>query len=262
MRLVIIKKIRELFSYRAVLKRMVAKELKAKYVGSVLGISWAVITPLLIMLAISFVFTKIMRIDIEDFPLFVLSAILPWTFFSTALSEATSSLINNAHLLRQFNIPKEFIPLSSIIANFINFLFGLVFIIPIFVIFRAGIISRLFFLPVLLLLHLIFTAGLGMLLASVNVYFRDVSHLLGVGLLFWFWVTPIFYSLNIVPANYRWVCMLNPMTPYIVGYRNILFTARLPGLSTVSAAFCIALITLLIGYGIFIKCESSFIKRI
>lgn len=240
---------------------MVIRDLKAKYVGSVLGISWAIITPLLIMGVISFVFTKVMRVEIEHFPLFVLSTILPWIFFSTSLSEATPSIINNVHLLRQFTIPKEFLPISSVLANFINFLFGLVVIVPIFVIFKVQIIPFLLLLPVVLFLHLIFTVGIALLLSCINVYFRDVSHLLGVGLMFWFWVTPIFYSVDMVPVRFRWVCILNPVTSYNTIYRKLLFEANAPGLYTVAIAVAVSLAALLIGYTIFVKYETAFAKR-
>jgi len=227
-----------------------------------LGIWWAVITPLLMMGAITFIFTKVLSIGIEKFSLFSLAGIMPWFFLSISLSEATPSLIHKAQLLKQFTFPAEFIPISSVLANFMNFLIGLLFLIPIFIIFKFKVISVLFFLPLVLFLHLLFTIGVGLFLSCLNVFFRDVSHFLGVVLIFWFWLTPIFYSLDMVPVSYRWICNLNPMTTYIRLYRAILFKAQVPSLQVVMFALFISIATFFIGYAVFIKRESSFIKRI
>ncbi len=131
-----LKRIGRLFSQRQILKNIVLKEIKAKYAGSLLGIFWALITPLLITIAVSFIFTKIMRMDIKHFPLFVLSAILPWMCFSASLFDATNSIVKNSHLLNQFVISREILPISAVLANFINFSFGLVVMLPIFMIFK------------------------------------------------------------------------------------------------------------------------------
>jgi len=241
---------------------MALKELKAKYTGSILGIWWAILTPLLITGTITFVFTKVMKINIVNFPLFCLAGILPWFFFSVSLSESTSSLLRSSQLLKQFTFPSEFIPISSVLANFINFIFGLICIIPIFIIFKIKILSFLFFVPIPLILHLLLTLGMALFLSCVNVFFRDVTHLLGVVLMFWFWITPIFYSVDMVPESYRWICTLNPMTLLTVMYRGILFEARTPELGEVSIALIISVTVFLLGYAVFAKYESSFIKRI
>ena len=107
-----------------------------------------------------------------------------------------------------------------------------------------------------------FTLGIVLFLSCLNAFFRDVTHLLGVALMFWFWVTPVFYSVDMVPASYRWICALNPMTVFITMYRDILFEAKFPGIWEVLLAFIISLAASLLGYMVFAKYESSFIKRI
>jgi len=169
--------------------------------------------------------------------------------------------VNNAHLLNQFTIPVEVLPISSVLANFINFLFGLVAMLPVFIFFNIQVLPFLLLLPLALFLHLIFTIGLSLFLSSLNVNFRDVTHLLGVGLMFWFWLTPIFYSLDMVPEPFRWLCRLNPLTYYIIIYRDILFEARISNLSVIAIAFLLAIVMLFIGYIFFIKFEPSFTKR-
>lgn len=254
--------IRKIISSRYILWNMAKKELKAKYLGSVLGIWWAVITPLLMMGAITFIFTKVIRIDIRSFPLFSLAGIMPWFFFSVSLSEATPSLIHKSQLLKQFNFPIKLIPISSVLANFINFVIGLLFIVPVFIIFKIEVITALIFLPLILFLHLLFTIGMGLGLACLNVFFRDLPHLLNILLIFWFWMTPIFYSIDMIPESYSWICNLNPMAIYIRLYQSVLFKAEIPSIGLLLSAIYISLGVFLAGYIVFVKLENYFIKRV
>lgn len=255
-------KIKYIYVYRHTLWDMAVKQLKAKYASSILGISWAVINPLLLMLAIDFVFSVVFKRGIENFSLFLLAGILPWMFFSVSLSEATFSILNQIQLLRQFNIPKEFLPLSSILANFLNFLLGLAFIFPVFLIFNPKIIFLLPLLAIVILLHLFFTLGLGLLLSILNVFFRDIGHLLSILLMFWFWITPIFYSTEMVPLSYRWIVNLNPMMPFTVSYRDALFFGNIPGFYIFLGAFFWSLFSITLGLSIFLKLEPNLLKRI
>jgi ABC-2 type transport system permease protein len=241
---------------------MAIKQLKAKYSGSILGISWAIINPLLIMSAITFVFSAVFKIEIKSFPLFALAGIFPWMFFSSALPEATSSILSQQNILRQFNLPREVLPLSSTLSNFLNFLIGWLIIYPLFLFFNPEIISLLPLLIIVLFLNLIFVCGLGLTLSLLNVFFRDISHLLGVLLMFWFWVTPIFYSVNMIPVSFRWVCSFNPMVPYVVYYREVLFRDNVPNLSIFIGVFVWAIFSLILGLLFFSRLESKLLKRI
>lgn len=257
-----LKRINTLLSGKEIIQNIVLKEFKARYAGSLFGIFWAVITPLLITLVISFVFTKVIKIDMEYLPLFILSAILPWMCFSSSLFDATSSIVRNSQILNQFTISKEILPIASVIVNFINLFLGLVIMLPIFIIFNVKIIPFLLLLPFVILFHFIFTLGIGLLLSCLNVFFRDITHLLEVGLMFWFWITPVFYSIDMIPIRFRWICILNPMTSYVTMYRNILFEARLPGLYLGIISVAVSLLILIIGYAIFIKYEPVFLKKV
>lgn len=241
---------------------MAIKQLKVKYAGSILGISWAIINPILIMSAITFVFTAVFKIEIKNFPLFALAGIFPWMFFSGALSEATCSILNQQSILHQFNLPREILPLSSILSNFLNFLIGWVIIYPLFFFFNPRIITLLPLLIVVLLLNFFFVSGLGLILSILNVFFRDIGQLLGVLLMFWFWITPVFYSVDMVPVKFHWVCNFNPMTPYIIYYREVVFRGSLPNFSIFIGIFIWAFISLILGLLIFSTFESKLLKRI
>lgn len=255
-------RIKKIFFYQRPLWDMAVKQLKVKYVGSILGISWAVVNPILIMLAITFVFVSVFKTGIKDFPLFALAGIFPWLFFSAALSEATVSILNQQSILRQFNLPREILPLSYILSNFLNFLIGWIIMYPIFLAANHRIILYLPLLIIVLVLHFIFVCGLGLALSVFNVFFRDIGQLLGVLLMFWFWITPIFYSLDMVPAKFRWVCDFNPMTPYIIYYREVVLMGRLPDAAVFAGTFVWALIAITFGLVVFSKLGSKLLKWI
>lgn len=257
-----IKRLKNLFSYRKLIWQLSLKTLKSKYSGSMLGLWWAIVTPLILAISINIIFTNVFKVEIRNFTLFVLAGIIPWLFFSNTLSEATNSFIINSSLLRQSTFPREIVPVATIFANFLNFIIGFLVLLPLFIIFRIEVILVLPLLLLVLLLHLIFLLGLGIIFSSLNVFSRDVSHFLSIGLMIWFWITPIFYSLDMIKFPYRWVCLLNPMTYYVIFYRDILFEAKIPSLLTVLISLLIAIVFFGGGYLFFLKKESKLLKRI
>lgn len=257
-----LKKIKKIIAQRQIIKSMVIKNLKDKYVGSTLGISWAIINPVLIMLAVTFVFTQIMKTGMKHFPLLVLSALLPWFFFINSICESTTSMKQNVDMLSQFIIPREIIPISIVLANFINFLFGFIVMMPIFIVFNTEIIRYLLLLPFVMLLHFVFTLGISILFSIVNVYFKDLFQFLNVGVMFLFWTTPIFYLLEIIPQSFRWIIMANPGTCYVVLYRSLLYHASGGSVYMWLLAVGFALISIIGGYSLFIKKEKDILKYI
>lgn len=253
---------KNIYKHRHVLWNMAVSQFKAKYAGSKLGIWWAVVTPLILALCINFIFTVVFRIDMANYTLFVLAGIIPWLFSANALSEATNSFIVNSSLLRQSLFSREFIPISSVLSNLLNFFIGFVFLLPLFIILNAAVIKHLLLLFLIIILHFLFIVGLGLLLSSVNVFFRDLSHFLSIGFMIWFWITPVFYSLEMLPFPFRWVCLLNPMTYYVISYKQILFQAKPPLLLTTFISFTISLAFFLMGYFFFLKKEPALLKRI
>jgi lipopolysaccharide transport system permease protein len=255
-------KIKKIYSCRRTLWSMAVKQLKAKYAGSVLGIFWVLINPVLMMLAITFVFTVVLKTEIENFALFALSGILPWMFFSGALSEATPSLTAQKSILHQFSLPKEIIPLSIALSYLMNFTISWVIVYPVFLLHNFGIITMAVLLPVIFILTYIFTSGMSLLFSVVNVIFRDLEHLIGTLLMFWFWVTPIFYSIEMIPSKFQWIFNLNPMSSFIIFYRDIIFYSRVPELTTFLGVIIWAFSSLCVGLFVSIWLESRALKRI
>ncbi len=254
--------VKNIFYFRHALWSLSIAQLRSRYAGSLLGIFWAVINPLLIMSAIAFVFTQVFKAGIANYPFFVLSGIIPWMFFSNALSEAPASILNRQGIMRQYNVPVVIFPLASVIANFLNFLIGWVVMYPIFLFFNPKIIILAWLLPLIFVLLLCLTAGLCLALSVLNIIFRDIEHLLSVVLMFWFWVTPVFYSMAMVPAQFHWIYNVNPLTPYIAFYQKIIFEGVLPGPAVFIQVVLFAMASLSLGLAIFIKFEPGILKKI
>jgi len=255
-------RIKKIYLYRRTIRDMAFSQLKAKYAGSLLGIFWAIINPLLIMFAITFVFKAVFKTQINNFAFFVLAGVFPWMFFSCAVSEAATSILSQQNVLRQFNLPREIIPLSSILSNFANFLIGWIVVYPVFLFLNPKIIVFFPLLVVALILNLIFICGLGVALAVLNVFFRDLGHLLGVLLMFWFWVTPVFYSMDMIPIKLYWIFQINPMTAYIAFYREVIFKAGVPALTLFIQIFFWAFFSLSLGFLVFAQLESKILKKV
>ena len=254
--------IKNIYAYRHTVWDMAISQLKVKYSGSILGFWLAVINPLLLMLVISFVFTTIFKLEMKNFSLFVLSGIFPWMFFSGVLNEAPSCILSQQGMLRQFNLPKEIIPLSLVLSNFLNFLIGWAVIYPLFIFFNPAIILLAPLLIAGLLLIFLFTYGLSLALAILNVFLRDIGQLLGVLLMFWFWFTPIFYSVDMIPGRFRWIYAINPMAYYIVYFRDVIFKGVGPGPIIIIGVLFWTTASMVLGLMVFSKLESKLLKRI
>jgi ABC-type polysaccharide/polyol phosphate export permease len=236
--------------------------LKAKYAGSRLGIWWAIIMPLVLAVSIDFVFTAVFKIHMAGYALFVLAGIIPWFFFTNALTEVTGVFLARSALLKQTASPREFVVIASILANFLNFLIGLLILLPLFIMAKPAILKGLVFLIPVIGLQFFFVLGLGLLCASVYVFYCDLTHFLSIAFMIWFWVTPVFYSLEMIEYPYRLVCAYNPMTYFIVSYRHILFEASPPELFHMALLVVISALSLTAGYGFFIFKKPELLKKV
>jgi lipopolysaccharide transport system permease protein len=255
-------KIKSFYAYRHSLWAMAVKQFRAKYAGSAFGVLWALINPLLMMCAITFVFTVVFKSAEPYFGLFVLSGILPWMFFSGALSETAPAFIHQKGVLHQFSLPKEIIPLSVTLAYFLNFLVSWCFMYPVFVFHEPRILALAFYLPGLIVCTYLFTSGIGLLCCVANCLYRDVEHLLGILLMFWFWVTPVFYTVDMVPAGLRWIFRLNPMVPFIVSFQDLVFRCRAPSMAACAEVAVWTAVSVCGAVAVSTRWEARILKRI
>ena len=254
-------RIAKLFQARTILKRMVINKFKSKYSGAIFGLWWAVVTPLILAFSINLIFTHVFKVDIPHFALFVLSGIIPWLFFSNAINEVTTSFFADSAILKQGIFPREFVPISCILANFLSFIIGIIFLLPFFIIANPHIIRVLPLLVLVFILHLTFILGLGMVFSTLNVFSKDLMHFLSVGLMLWFWITPVFYPLAMLRFPYRWICLLNPLTYYTMLYRQVLYSGDIPSFKIIFISLLISIIFFVEGYRFFIKREQALFKE-
>ncbi|MCG2711312.1 MAG: ABC transporter permease [Candidatus Omnitrophica bacterium] len=248
----------QIYCYKELIMALADKEVKIKYKSAVLGHLWALLNPLLLMLVFSVVFSVIIRVEISNFPVFLLCALLPWFYLSFSLTASTTSIVDNASLIKKAYFPHEVIPLSIVIANLFNFLISLVLLFAFLLFYSIYPSWAWFYLPLVVLLQSVFVLGLCLLSAAMHTMFRDVKYIVELILLVWFYATPIFYPLSFVPDNIRPFFLLNPLTVFINLYREILLQGKMaePGLLFLAFALSIAFFAL--GMVVFIGKKKSF----
>ena len=257
-----------LLRYRGLISSLVARELKARYRGSVLGFFWSFINPLLLLLVYSFVFTTVIPNQVEGaqpYQLFMFCGILPWTWFATSLSDAAGSLIAGGNLIKKVLFPAEVLPIVSVLANMVHFFLGL----PILVAFLLYArhypeASDLVWFPIAVLVELVFTAALALLLAALTVHFRDIRDILANVLTLWFFATPIIYPWfqpNV--QGYKIYFDLNPFTHLAVSYQEILFFRGPVGhWKWLLALGAVSVVLFLAGYWFFDRLRDSFAEAV
>lgn len=253
--------------YRALIQSLVARELKARYRGSVLGFFWSFINPLLLLLIYTFVFKYVMPAQPEGtdpYPLFMFCGLLPWTWFSASLIESSGVLISGGNLIKKVLFPAEILPIVTVTANMVHFCLALPILVFFLIWFRAPLtVFELAWFPVVVLVQYVFTLGCALILSALTVHFRDIRDILANLLTLWFFATPIIYSYKAAPDLARRFMNLNPFAHLAISYQEILFFPGpfghwkwLVALGVASAAF------FLFGYFVFDRLRDSFAEEV
>ena len=260
--------LRQLFRYRGLIQSLVARELKARYRGSVLGFLWSFINPLLLLLIYTFVFTVIMpnRNELaQPYAVFMFCGILPWNWFSSSLMEASGSLVSGGNLIKKVLFPAEILPLVNVLANMVHFFLGLL-ILAAFMIYNQHFPDwgDMIWFPVVVLVQLIFTLGLTLMLAALTVHFRDIRDLLANLITLWFFATPIIYYYKMASVqSFAKFFNYNPFYHFAVSYQELLF---FPGpfghLSWLPVLAAGSIVLFLVGYWIFDRLRDSFAEAV
>ncbi len=257
-----ITQIKKILNYKELLVNLVIKDLKVRYRGAVLGYMWSLLNQILMMIIYSIVFSYIIRIEVENYPVFLLCALLPWSFFSTSLTTASSSIVDNFSLINKVYFPREIFPISVILSNLLHLIISM-FILIIFLFFTpSGLSLSIFLLPFVMLAHLIFTIGISLLLSCLTVFYRDIKYILELVVMIWFYATPIIYPLSMVPEKLQIFFDLNPMVGIISIYRSILLYGKNPTISVLSSTYLISFLMLFLGYYIFQKYDKQIPKAL
>ena len=253
---------KELYHYRELLKTNVKKDIRGKYKGSFLGILWSFINPLLQVLVYALVFPYIMKVETENYLIFLICGIIPWTWFITSISQGTTSITNNANLIKKVYFPREILPISVVTSGLVNFLISCI-IILIFVLLGGLTISwHLIFLPFIIIVQYLFTLALIFVLSAFNVYVKDVEYIVAFIINMLFYATPILYTTEMFSGPILWLFRLNPLAHLINAYRDVFYVHHIPNLINLSILLGVSILLVVICYIIFKKLEKRFAEEI
>jgi lipopolysaccharide transport system permease protein len=257
-----LQRIRELWRYRELVSNLTVRDLKLKYKRSTLGVAWSLLNPLLMMAIYTAVFNVFLRaVRTPNYWALVLVGLLAWLFFANALGSATVSFVQGSNLINKVYFPVEALPIASVLASFVNFLISLVVLLVVLLGVRMPLGPSLVLLPIILAAQLAFTFGIGLLLASITVYFRDLEHLVTLGLTALFYLSPVLYPLNpdALPngaAKFIPLLNLNPLSWFLESYHSVLYYGTWPDPVRFALMLAASVIALAGGYAMFLKLRS------
>lgn len=252
------KTLREIYAYREMIFMLVRRDLRGRYQASMLGFLWTFLNPLLQLGVYTIVFSYIMRAGIEKYYLFLFVALIPWMFMASSIQIGCTCIVAQKDLVTKIHFPRQVLPIAHVTTCFVNMLlcFVVVFLVTGF---SIGInpVALLYLIPTMLIEYLL-ALGLTLLFSAINVFFRDVEHILGIFVMAWQFMTPVMYPTEWVPDKLLVIFNLNPMTPVINSYRTILYEKSCPQLSTLLSAFIMGIIFLVLGSIVFQQLQRRF----
>ena len=219
---------RSLCKHRELIGALVAKQIKLRYRGSVLGFLWTLLHPLLLMLVYTLVFSVYFRLDMEKYPAFLFTGLLPWIWFASSLQQGVTCILDGAGLVTRSRFPAEVLPVVTLTSNAVNFLLTLPFLFLFLFAFEVKLGIALLALPVLIGLEYLLALALVLILSALNVSFRDLQHIILHLLTMLQFLTPVFYPLTVIPEPFRAWAFVNPLTVLISAFQDVLFFNRLP----------------------------------
>lgn len=243
--------VRELFAYRELIQTLVARDLKARYRGSSLGWLWTLLNPLMYMAIYTLVFSIYLRVQMDNYAMFLLCGLVPWIWFSSSISMGASSIVEGGGLLKKVYFPPQVLPTVTVLVNLFNFVLSLPLLLALLVAFGVRLGWALVVLPIPVLAQLAFTEGFAFIVAATSVRYRDIPHILGHLLTCWFFLSPIIYQPALIPERARPFVALNPMTPFLTAYHDILFDARLPSAPALGLTLALGVVMFWLGALVF-----------
>lgn len=254
--------LRELYNYREMMYNLVRKDLRTRYKGSFLGFLWTFVNPLLQLIIYTIVFSTIMRINVDKFYIYLFVALIPWIFFTSSIQGSATSILVGKDLIKKIYFPRLIMPISVVNAAFMNMIFSMVIVILALIISGIGISWYICLLPVIMLLEYLFALGLSFIFSALNVFFRDLEHILGIITMGWFYLTPIVYTVDMIPNQYLGIFYLNPMTSIIMAYRDILYYKQMPHFYILGQILIWSIVFIVIGYLVFQKLQKYFVEEL
>ena len=252
----------KIYKYRELLKTNVKKEIRGRYKNSFLGVLWSFLNPLLQLLVYSVIFGALLAGGDETYPIYICIALIPWTYFTTAITQAAFTVIGNADIIKKVYFPREILPISVVTSGAVNFVISTIIILAFVIFSGVGLSWYILLYPFILLIQYVLLLGIGFIVSSVTVYFRDLEHIIGVILMAAFYGTPIVYKLEQLPHTLQIIVQLNPMTHLINAYRDIFYYHQMPNMQILFILLGASVVLTVIGYFIFKKLQKGFAEEL
>lgn len=255
--------IKELYAYREMIISLVRRDLRGRYKGAFLGFLWTFINPLLQLVVYTFVFSVIMRNDIDKFYLFLFVALVPWIFFSTCVTGGSSVIYAQKDMVQKIYFPREVLPIAFVTSQFVNMLLTFLVIFAVLILTGFGInLVAILYLPIVMIVEYLLALGITLICSGLSVYFRDLEYILGIVTMAWMYATPILYKVEMVPEYLQKLYYLNPMTSITIAYRDILYYKQAPHLSTLINALILGIVFIVVGVLSFSKLKRHFTEEL
>ena len=250
----------EVWEHRELLHTLVGRELKLRYKQTAIGVSWVLLQPLVTMLIFTVIFGGLAKMPSDGvwYPVFALTALLPWTYFSQAVTRAGGALVSNANLVSKIYFPRILLPLSTVIAPLVDFVLSLVLVFGLLVYAGIPLTWKLATLPIFILIAMISALGVSLVVSATNVKYRDVGHAIPFVMQIWMFVSPIVYPVSLVPEQWRFLYGLNPMAGVIEGFRWAVLGQTAPDPTVMAASFVVFVVFLLVSLVYFRQMERQF----
>jgi len=253
--------LRELFDARELLWTWARREFRVRYSQSIMGAAWALVQPLALMLVFTFI-SVVMKVstgnNLVPYPVFSYVGTLSWTLFANSLTFAIPSLVNNMNLVTKIYFPREILPMATILVGLLDFVIAAGVFIPLLIIFHISLTWTIVFVPLILVMQLVFTLGLSLFASAVNVFFRDVRFVVPLALQVWMYLSPVLYPVEQVPAWLRQIYFLNPMAVFVDSYRRAVLFGQTPDWPYFALASVVSLLGLILAYRYFKRAERTF----
>lgn len=254
--------LKELYAYREMIYMLVRREIRGRYKGSILGFFWTFLNPLLQFIVYTIVFSTIMRMNIDQFYIYLFIAFVPWFFLATAIPQGAVCIQTQSNLVQKIYFPRMVLPISTVVTAFVNMLLSELVVFAVLLLSGFGISCYIIALPVVWLIQFLFVLGIVLIISALTVYIRDLAHIMDIVVMAWFYATPIVYPPEMLPVQFKFLMYANPMYGIVEAYRAILYYKCLPDFSTMTLALALGVATILFGGIIFQRLQRGFAEEL
>ena len=252
----------EVYNYRQMLLSMIRTDLRTRYKGSFLGFLWTFVNPLLQLLVYTLIFTQILKTQIPKYPVYLFVGLLSWTLFQTAVQTGTGIVNRQANLVKKIYFPREILPLAIVGGAAVNYILSLLVLVPFILLEHVPLSWPLVYLPVVLLAQIFVSLGFAFVFSALNVFFRDLEHIIGIFMMLWFYCTPIVYKLSAIPPKDQIWLEWNPMTPITVAYQRIFYQSASPGVTNLLLVLLEGVLMTAVGWIVYYRLSRRFAEEI